>query len=79
MISEVVHMVRNRIRHWRQQLGMTVIEFAALCGVHPGQVSRWENHATEPSVPVYWRLWQRLRQQYPDMHLEDLIEPVSAE
>ena len=51
----------------RHRLGLTQIEFAALLGVHPLTVSKWERGALEPSsyfealIAVFDRAWHRNR------------------
>lgn len=68
--------VQNRLEAIREELGLTVTKFAVLVEVHPGQIYRWASHTQEPSVETYWRLWQKLKQFHPDIHMENLMQPV---
>ena len=42
----------QQIQQFRQTLGMTQIQFAALLGTHPSTLSRWEKSKAKPM-----RLW----------------------
>ena len=54
-------------------------EFAALIGVSPMSLNRWEQQKTQPSLEALLRVYTRLKPLIPGLHLEDLLELDSPE
>lgn len=51
----------DRLHRARELAGLTQVELAALVGVGPGQVSRWERGAAVPRPPQRRRVAQAIR------------------
>lgn len=67
-------MIRNKLKHWRHRCEMNQKGFAAFLGLHPSTISRYENHEVEPDTPALYKMWQKLKTKFPDLHMEDLLE-----
>jgi DNA-binding XRE family transcriptional regulator len=72
--------MKNRIKFWRLQLQakegriITQVEFAAMCGVSRGAVNRWEQQRDNPTLETLVVVWDKLREFYPEINLQDLLE-----
>lgn len=67
--------MKNNLNHWRHKLECnTVKDFANIIGFNYTLVSRWLNHRTEPDIDSLIKIRDILRQYYPDVTLDDLIE-----
>ena len=73
-------MVRNRIQHWRLQLSLYLKreisqrEMAVLIGVDYTQYNKWELSGNPPSGVSLWRIWTVLREYFPEINMQDLLE-----
>ena len=52
--------IGRQVRHFRQQLDMTVVEVAKLAGLSPGMLSKIENGMTSPSLATLQSLSRAL-------------------
>ena len=68
--SKVVHMIKNRLKHWRHMKEMNQKEFAAFLGYHQSQINRWEAQKQQPSIEACFRISKRL-----EVPIEHLFEP----
>jgi DNA-binding XRE family transcriptional regulator len=50
-------------------------EMAAFLEVNYQQYVDWENHKGEPNTDSLYKLWLKLKEKFPDMNLQDLLEP----
>lgn len=68
-------MAKNKLNYWRHQLQInTQKEFAEWLGVTHAQLNIWERQVQQPNVDTLVRIWRRLREKYPDMDLQDLLD-----
>ena len=65
--------MKNRLKFYRHQLQMTQREFAAHINVHYAAYNRWERQHVQPSLDKLYDIWQTLKKDFPDIHIEDLL------
>lgn len=74
--------VRNEIRRYRLQLGVTQRELARQCGVRLSTYSSWERGMTCPAVPMVFKLAKLLSTLaeglYPEFYLVQREKEVTA-
>lgn len=68
--------MRNRLKHWRHRKEMDQTEFAEYLGVRPGQINQWEHHKKQQSLETLWAIYNKLKIDFPEIHLEDLLGPA---
>lgn len=66
--------MKNRLKHWRHKFEMEREQFAEYLGVNYYQYTKWEANKVQPSLERLISLWQRIKERFPDTHLEDLLE-----
>lgn len=67
--------IKNRLNYWRHQLLIdTQTEFASLIGVSDYSLNRWEKQKEQPGLNNLLKIYLKLKELIPDLHLEDLIE-----
>ena len=72
--------IKNRIRHWRLQLGVwNVQEFADIIGFSTWAVERWEGQKVQPTLEAVCRIKERLLPYYPEITLDDLVDYIPEE
>lgn len=50
-------------------------EFAEYIGVSYNQYIKWEpNTRYQPSLKNLWNIWKKLKNKFPDINLQDLLE-----
>lgn len=54
---------------------MDQTEFAEYLGCRPGQVNKWEHHVQQPTLANLWTIYNKLKRDFPELHMEDLLEP----
>ncbi|AIF51985.1 helix-turn-helix domain-containing protein [Pelosinus sp. UFO1] len=71
---------RNRLEYWRLQLaakrgkGINQKEMAIYLGVERTIYNKWERHVNEPTRDHIWDCWNKLKHDFPEINLQDLLE-----
>ncbi len=69
--------IKNRIRHWRQELGYEdCIQFAGIIGFSAWMVERWEEQRIQPTLEALCKVRERLLPHCHGLKLEDLIDYI---
>lgn len=67
--------VKNNFLKVRFKLGYKhVKDFAAFLDINKDQYSRYENHAVEPNMETYYKVFKKVSSADPAIHFEDLFE-----
>jgi len=67
--------VKNRLRYWRQLMKMTQGEFADYLGFTQSNISHWEKERSlSPDNAL--KIMKKLREVFPEIHMEDLYEEI---
>ena len=68
--------MRNRLKYYRHLLQFDEQkDFAEFLGFSAWSVNRWEGQKTQPDAESLYKIFLRLRERIPDVHMEDLISP----
>lgn len=68
-------MVKNRLKYWRERAGFKYKKhFAEWLGLDHRQYNRYENQRVQPDIETLLYIFGKLKMEFPDIHLEDLIE-----
>jgi DNA-binding XRE family transcriptional regulator len=65
--------IYNRLKAYRELLGMKQGEFATFLDVHRVTYNRWENQREQPNLARGYRVWQALNARLPELHMEELF------
>lgn len=49
-------------------------DFAEFLGVSRFSINQWENQKKQPNVETLCMIFEKLKKELPDLHMEDLIE-----
>jgi DNA-binding transcriptional regulator YiaG len=72
---QVMNVIRNRLKFWREQLGIKrQYEFACMLMINQHHLNRWEQQKSQPSLETLCKLREKLKRYFPDITLDDLIE-----
>lgn len=66
--------MENRLKFYRQQLNMNQTEFAQFLGIRRELYNKYENHAVPIGLKQLVHIWYRLKTEFEDLHIEDLLE-----
>ena len=67
--------MRNRLKYWRHQLLFDrQKDFAEWLEVSAYSLNRWEAQATQPDLSSLWKIYKRIKEKFPEIHIEDLLE-----
>lgn len=70
--------VRNRLKSMRHRLEIDrQTDFAELLGVSPFSLNQWEQQKKQPNTETLCRIYFRLKEKIPDLHMEELIDYIS--
>ena len=68
--AELVHMIKNRLKHWRHVKEMNQKEFADFLGVRRNLYNVWERQNGQPNIESCFRISKKL-----GVPIEQLFEP----
>jgi DNA-binding XRE family transcriptional regulator len=66
--------LKNRLKYWRYESKMERKQFANFLEVNYNQYCKWENQFGQPSTQNLYCMWEKLKELFPDIHIEDLVE-----
>lgn len=66
--------MENRLKHYRQKLNMNQTEFAQFLSIRRELYNKYENHTVPIGLKQLVHIWQQLKTEFEDLHLEDLLE-----
>jgi len=73
-------MLRNKFEYWRVQLAakrgqeIKQKEMAEYLCVERTLYNKWEKHASEPTRDHLWQCWVKLKEDFPELNMQDLLE-----
>lgn len=71
-------MLKNKLNYFRHQLCFNKQkEFAVYLGVSKYSLNRWESQIVQPDVISLWKIYLKLKESYPELHLEELFETAT--
>lgn len=75
-ISTGDDMIKNRLKHWRHKFEMDQTEFALFLELDRTHYNRMEKHPEKhnPNTETMCRIWLKIKERFPDCHLEDMWE-----
>lgn len=71
---------QNRFEYWRLQLAVkrgheiSQKDMAGILGVDYSQYNKWETTRKPPSGNNLWAIWQKLKHDFPNLNIQDLLE-----
>lgn len=70
-------MFKNKLKYFRHRLQIdTQIEYAEFLGFSGFSVNRWEKQVSQPDITSTFKIYLKLKERIPDLHMEDLFEQV---
>lgn len=59
---------------YREKLNLTQTEFAEELGIRRELYNKYENHSVPVGLKQLVHILQRLKTEFPEIHIEDLLE-----
>lgn len=68
-------MIRNRLKHFQHILEIDKQkDFAEFLGSSQYSVNRWQKQISQPDTESLIKIYLRLRERIPGLHMEELFE-----